>query len=233
MRRKENNLLEDDRNAVEAFLDTHFGPNDPSPYMEALPTAQDDILTLDKWNSILARKGKSAPGEDRITYEMLKRLNPQVTKNIIGELNAMWMRGCIEDHLKTIKIVAIPKPGKDQTTPEGKRPISLVPTLTKLVNTAVLDRLKEQIEEEHLLPETSFGFRQGTSTTTCLSYVLNLVKRNKRNKLLTAIIFIDLSNAFNAVDNNILVQMLYERKISPDVVAWISSFLTNRKLIFT
>lgn len=83
------NLLEDDRTAVEAFLDTHFGPNDPSPYVETLPMAHDDILTVEKWNSILAGKRRSAPGEDRITYEMLSKLNPEVNKNIIGELNAM------------------------------------------------------------------------------------------------------------------------------------------------
>lgn len=232
IRRKENNLFEDDRGLTEAFLDLHFGPNEPSLDSPALPATQDAILTRTKWDTILARKGRSAPGEDRITYEMLKQLKPEVVSTIIDELNAMWIRGCVDDSLKTIKVVAIPKPGKDQTKPEGKRPISLVPTLTKVMNTVVLERLQEQVEKKQILPETSFGFRKGTSTTTCLTYVVNAIKSNKREKKLTAMIFIDLSNAFNTVDCTILAKMLYDIGISPDVVAWVTSFLTNRRINF-
>lgn len=119
------------------------------------------------------KKKHTAPGEDRITYEMLRQLSPAAASNIIADVNNMWKHGFVVEPMKIIKVVPIPKPGKDQHNVSGKRPISLVPTLTKVANTAVLEKLQNFIEEHDILPGTSFGFRKGMSTNTCLSYVVN------------------------------------------------------------
>lgn len=70
--------------------------------------------------------------------------------------------------LKTIKIVAIPKPGKNPETVEGVRPISLMNCELKLLNSAILKRLEEFLEEKGTLLALSFGFRKRMSTITCL-----------------------------------------------------------------
>lgn len=155
---------------------------------------------MEKWNKILSKKRKNtAPGEDGMSYDDLRSLKPEVVNNILKDINSMWVSGCIKDELKTIKVVAIPKPGRDQSTPDGKRPISLVPTITKVTNTAVLEMLQEHMDRNNVLPEVSFGFRRGLSTSTCITYVVNQIKRYKREKQIFALICIDLSNAFNAV----------------------------------
>lgn len=233
--KKENNILLDDRKMAEEFLDVHFGKNDPqeSNFMQPWSTPQNKLLDKSKWDDILStKKNKSAPGVDSITYEMLKQLNPKVTENIIQDLNNMWMRGTINDELKVIKVVAIPKPGRDQSTPQGKRPISLVPTITKITNTAVLERLQRHLEDNHILPQTCFGFRKKLSTNTALAYVTNAIQKNKREKWTTALICVDLSNAFNAVNTEKLLNKMTEINVSPDITNWVSSFLQNRCINF-
>lgn len=134
--------------------------------------------------------------------------------------------------LKTIKIVAIPKAGKDQSKLEGKRPISLVPTCTKVVNTAVLEKLKAELESGNVLPNKSFGFRKGLSTNTCVSYVVNKIMANRRDGKLTSIIFVDLSNAFCSIKIEKLERIMPENRIPSELNRWIINFLSNRKIVF-
>lgn len=225
--KKENNIIFDDEASAQLFLDTHFGCNDPQLGYTTGLVCTTTLLDKNNWYRILdSKKKKSAPGEDNLTYEMIRSLQPDVTETIIRNINEMWRRGCLDDSLKNIKVVAIPKPGRDQSTPSGKRPISLVPTLTKVANTAVL----EQLQNTLILPENSFGFRKGLSTNTCISFVTNWIKESKRNHMVTGLICIDLSNAFNAVRTDTLEVILSGMGVSHEILMWISSFLKNRKV---
>ncbi|XP_055590657.1 uncharacterized protein LOC129742739 [Uranotaenia lowii] len=138
----------------------------------------------------------------------------------------------IDKSLKVIKVIAIPKPGRDQSTIAGKRPISLVPAITKIANSAVLERLQRFLAEKHILPDNSFGFRKNLSTNTCVNFVLNWIKQSKRLNLLTALICIDLSNAFNAVRLDKLQEIMLRIGVPQDVLLWTVSFLSNRQILF-
>lgn len=216
---------------AEEFLDLHFGKPDYRPEERYGIAANYDLLDMESWHNILNKKKKcTAPGEDSLTYETLRQLSPAATSNIIADLNNMWKSGYVLEPLKRIKVVPIPKPGKDQNSVAGKRPISLVPTLTKVANTAVLGRLQDFIEERSLLPKTSFGFRKGMSTNTCLSFVVNCIKKNKREGFITALVCIDLSNAFNAIKTDKLEEILSSYLIPNEINIWITAFLRNRKV---
>lgn len=229
--RKENNIIHESREEAEKFLDLHFGKTEFRREERYGLVTRNNLINTNSWIDILNRKKRrSAPGEDRITYEMLRNLSAEATGNIIYDLNKMWMSSSLSEEMKTIKIVAIPKPGRDQNTAAGKRPISLVPTITKVANTAVLEKLQVFIENNNVLPRTSFGFRQGMSTTTCLSYVLNSIKQNKRDGYVTTLICIDLSNAFNAVSIDKMEELLFSMDVPIEIICWILSFLRNRRI---
>lgn len=98
------------------------------------------------------------------------------------------------------------------------------------MNTAVHETLQTFIEEKQILPATSFGFRKGVSTNTCLEFVVNTVKKFKREKMKVALICVDLSNAFNAVKTNILSDILVELNTPQKITTWIDNFLHNRRL---
>lgn len=231
--KQENNVLYDDTQMAEEFLDVHFGKNDPQISNPSQFIPQDNILDLETWDRILSKKrNKSAPGADRISYEMLKRLRPSVTKNVIRDLNNMWMRGTLDDELKVIRVVAIPKPGRDQSSIRGKRPISLISTLTKITNTAVLEKLQSHLENNAVLPPTCFGFRKNLSTTTALAHVTNIIQQNKREKWITTLICVDLSNAFNAVNTQKLLNQMVDLAVPVSITNWVSSFLQNRCVSF-
>ena len=76
---------------------------------------------------------------------MLKHINEEALEKIIQDGNNMWKKGKISNDLKSIKIIATPKPNKDVNNPNNYRPIALLPTLIKILNSAVLFKLKKII----------------------------------------------------------------------------------------
>lgn len=231
--RKVNNPVQEDVQLAEKFFDIHFGASevDIEAPLSYGPLCQYNLMDRETWDRILSRKNdKSAPSSDKITYGMLKQLKPDVTNMIIRQINEMFIAGSLTQSLKEIRVVAIPKHGRDQSTVEGKRPISLVPTITKLTNSAVLERIQSHLNQNISLPRLSFGFRKNMSTSTCLNFVVDSVKQNKREGLVTATVFIDLSNAYNSVKADILEKIMYELRFPRELVTWVVSFMKNRKV---
>lgn len=135
------NKINNDFSMAEKFmkLNYNFGPiieinNTP------IAAFNIEMINLELWKRILSEKSaKSAPGDDKISYSMLNRLNEDVVNKVIKELNLIYNTGSIPTSLKTIKIIAIPKPGRDHSLIEGYKPISLEQTLFKVLNSGVHD----------------------------------------------------------------------------------------------
>ncbi|XP_029717331.2 uncharacterized protein LOC115260553 [Aedes albopictus] len=229
-KKKGNNVLvHDDPLMAKVFLDKHFPQEDHLDYTPCyLPTY--DIITPVFWETTLASKKGSSPGPDGITYSLLRTLSPDVRDSIIRDMNHMWKTCSLPKEIRTIKIVAIPKPGKNPETVEGTRPISLVNCGLKLLNAAVLDNLHQHLEEKAVLPELSFGFRKRLSTVSCLEFVTNRIHQIKRANHIAAVVFIDLSNACNAVKVEVLEQTLLSSGVPPEFSNWMIAFLVNRPI---
>jgi hypothetical protein len=161
---------------------------------------------------------------------MLKLMKQETTSKIIEDLNGMWRAGGLPKELKTVKIVAIPKANmKDDEL--SARPVSLLPTLTKMLNGAVLEGLLRHLDDLEVIPKTSFGFRRGVSTETCLTYVMNTVAENLRSRKAVAMVFFDFSKAFNSVDPGLLKNMLDDAGVPREFGEYIYAFLCNRRTI--
>ena len=190
------------------------------------------IMDQNKLESILNRKkAKSAPGTDGITYEYIKKLPGQIKTKIIEDINRIWQSGKIPSYLLDINVIAIPKPHKNLEESSSYRPISLLQCITKVINSAVLDKLQDHLQVNHIIPDSSFGFRRKSSTITCINYVLNSIASNKRKAKVSIITFIDFSRAFNTVKPSTLEQIMVREKIPNTIISWIKSFLNNRKII--
>jgi hypothetical protein len=84
---------------------------------------------------------------------------------------------------KVVQITMIPKPGKLLEEASSYRPISLLPVMRKIFEKAVLKRLRPILEENQIIPDHQFGFRQEHFSTP--NYGDN--KRNFRKQSSTAL----------------------------------------------
>lgn len=119
----------------------------------------------------------------------------------------------------------IPKPGKSHLKPENFRPISLLTSISKVLEKIILQPLKKLIKPR---PE-QHAFREGHSTTTQLYTLFKEIQDNNINRKYTAAIFIDMEKAFDRVWHEGLIYKLRTQTDLPtNIIKLIKSFLLNR-----
>ena len=82
------------------------------------------------------------------------------------------------------------------------RPISILPTLSKIFERSAVDQLVEYLEKNNLLSKNQHAYRKQHSTVTCLMEVINHVYNLLENKKYTAIASLDLSKAFDSINQS-------------------------------
>lgn len=228
------NKITGDASMAENFMKLNY-TNAPRTETNNSPTGtigRISVLNLELWKKILAEKSAtSAPGEDEISYNMLSSLQTEVVLKVIRELNLIYNRCTVPESLKTIKIIAVPKPGRNHFTEDGYRPISLEQTLFKVLNAGVHKMMVEYINKEDLISNNSFGFRKNYSTTSCIGYVTNIFMNKKMKGRKIGAVFFDLTNAFNDVDISMLINIMNKMKFPHHIVKWFGTALVNRRTI--
>ena len=117
----------------------------------------------------------------------------------------------------------------DRTNASNYRPISILPTLSKILERAVHLQLYQYLITNNLLSNKQFGFRKGFSTTTALTSFADEVLLNMEQGKLCGAVFIDLTKAFDTVDHQIMLCKLSEIGLSETALHWFCSHLTGRQ----
>jgi len=96
------------------------------------------------------------------------------------------------------------KPGRDKEQMSNYRPISNLSTASKVIERLVLDRLRPH----HLLDSSNFvrlqsAYRCGCFMETALLHVMDNVYTASNNKKATALVCLDISAAFDAIDHSV------------------------------
>jgi sarcosine oxidase/L-pipecolate oxidase len=85
------------------------------------------------------------------------------------------------------------------------RPITVLPTLSKILEHFVHTQIYNYLTENKILTSDQFGFRPKLSTSTALAFFIDNILENADNGLITASVFLDFSKAFDTVDHTILL----------------------------
>lgn len=120
----------------------------------------------------------------------------------------------------------IPKPGKDHKNQSNYRPISLLNTLAKVLESTISFRLK--LAFMHKICPEQLAFHPGHSTSNQLlkliDYLTNKTKRHEKS----ATLFLDFEKAFDKVWREGLIYELITLRTNMQLAKIINSFLTNR-----
>ncbi|KAG5670078.1 hypothetical protein PVAND_000363 [Polypedilum vanderplanki] len=145
------------------------GLRQPLPANE-LPTFTD----ADEIFSIIQNlKNPKCPGADQISNRLIKKLPRRGIIHLVNILNACLQLNYFPNKWKFAKIIPIPKPGKVKSNPTSYRPISLLSSLSKILEKVILVRLQHHIEVNNIIPKEQFGFRSNSSTTHQLYKIIN------------------------------------------------------------
>ena len=150
---------------------------------------------------------KSSSGYDEISTKLLKLIKPTILKPLTLIINQSLTTGIFPDKLKIAKITPVYKKENIHYI-ENYRPISIMPSISKVLERVVYDQLYTYFTTNNYLSENQYGFRKLHSTelaTIELTDRINL-ELDKGNSPLA--IFLDMSKAFDTLNHNILVSKL-------------------------
>ena len=174
-------------------------------------------------------KPAKAPGLDRVHNSLIKRLPPIGYVYLALIINACFKLTYFPKEWKSAKVIAIKKPGKPPSQPSSYRPISLLSSLSKILERVILARLNKHLEENNILPHQQHGFRSGHSTITQLNSLTQNIKQSLINRLSTGMILMDIEKAFDRVWHNGLVYKLICINSPQYLTKIVHSFLQFRK----
>ena len=90
-------------------------------------------------------KSGSAAGLDRVGYRLIKAVrDTRLRADVLREVVAALRGGYIPDRWRDMRVVLIPKPGRDLTQKKNWRPLNLINCIGKLGEKVVADRIQEE-----------------------------------------------------------------------------------------
>ena len=118
-------------------------------------------------NALSGIKNNSAAGPDGVGYRLIKAIrDTRLGNELLGEVVAALRGGYIPDRWRDMRVVLIPKPGRDLTQTKNWRPLNLINSIGKLGEKVVADRIQE--EGSSILHHQQYGSVLGCSAVEVL-----------------------------------------------------------------
>ena len=188
------------------------------------PTSQNEIQQL-----ITKFPNKSSSGHDGISNKLLKLLGSSISYLLAIIFNQSISEGIYPDQMKLAEVIPLYK-GKDSDHLINYWPISLLVTMSKVIEKLVYQRIIKFIEKHELLYNSQYGFRSKRSCEHAIFELVGNVLDSKNAKQHSCALFLDLSKAFDTLNHEILLGKLDKYGICGICNTWFRSYLKDRKL---
>ena len=112
---------------------------------------------------------------------------------------------------------------------ENFMPVTNIPFLPKLIEKAANNQIQKYLKVNDLYPTHQSAYREGHSCETVMFNIINIIQRSVHEKKMVMLVLLDLSSAFDTIDQDILLfKLLNHFGISGTVLEWLKSYLKGR-----
>lgn len=177
---------------------------------------------------IMSFENKYSTGYDDVPMAIIKFVKSQLIKPLVHLINSSIISGIFPDKLKIAKIKPLLK-SNDSNDVSNYRPLSLLPTFSKIFERVMANQLTDFLENNNLLDKEQHGFRAGKSVISAGADFLESIVNSIDDGSKSVGIFMDLSKAFDSVSHKKLLCIMNSLGIKNNALSWFKSYLQNRK----
>lgn len=173
-------------------------------------------------------KTRKSPGLDNVSNFMIKNGGEVMIKYLCLIFNNIYETEIFPDAWNKGKIIPIPKNAKRRVKIEELRPISLLSSIYKIFEKAIMNRLLMCEDFMGQNSQHQYGFRKNYSSHDNLMILQSRIQsaRSKGSALL--VIFLDIKSAYDSVNRNILKKILKFQLGETKIYKFFKSILGKR-----
>jgi Reverse transcriptase (RNA-dependent DNA polymerase) len=164
---------------------------------------------------------------DGISMKLLRYVADFISIPLSHIFNLSLDSGVFPSKLKQSRIVPIYKAGSPLSC-DNYRPISLLCSISKILEKIVQIKLVKHLEANNLLYKHQYGFLKGKSTELNLLHVTSKITEALNDGSFCIGLFLDLKKAFDVCSHQILLRKLEKFGIMGTALLWFKNYLSGR-----
>jgi hypothetical protein len=172
-------------------------------------------------------KSKASCDIDGISSKMIKFIGREIAIPLSHIFNISLESGLFPEKLKKCRVVPIFKSG-NHCECDNYRPISLLSSISKILEKIVADKLIFHLTSNDLLYTHQYGFIPKRSAEHNLIHIINYVSSALNEGNFCVGVFLDLKKAFDVCDHSILLKKLTKLGINGVTHEWFKNYLSGR-----
>ena len=210
---------------------------DESWVNEQLNNFSPDPNFIKKYDVIRALKNikdNVSTGLDFVSPDMIPTKSAVVIDALFHAVRNAFRTSNFPNTLKTAKLAFFVKPSKNSKTElsvSDFRGVCIGKYLMKIIDLVQLYKYTEHLESSGLRAN-HHGFRTLRGVTDNFGTILPKIRKNMEKKLVTALLLLDLSSAYNRLDHAKLIFKLLKAGCDPQLVKFTQYWLSDRSMIF-
>ena len=217
-----------DNNYSAEFLPRKIQAEQNMPDFGEVDTYYNKPFTVKDLNSVLSKTKDTSPGEDGVTYQMIRNMPDHAKEHLVQMFNKFFKDSHFPEQWKKAIIIPIPKPGKNPNSPNSYRPIALTSCLCKTLERLINERLLEYLVMKKILTTAQCGCQKGRSTTDHLLRLENAIRTAYAHKEHFISIFFDLERAYDMTWRQGIIIDLHKAGLRGLLPKYIGTFLGTR-----
>ena len=209
------------------------GNNDPVPL---LPPRNDIFSNLSNINTspievakFIRTLKKSNSSHCGIPGKFLAMISTPISFPLYRLFNNCFSIGHFPEIFKIAQITALYKRSGLKSCKLQYRPIALLPTLSKLMESIIHQRLLDHFIKNKIISDRQAAYLKGDSTIQQLLFIIHLIRKSWTQGKISQGVFLDVSAAFDKCWHAGLLAKLAQVKVEDSCHDLFRSYLANRK----
>ena len=172
---------------------------------------------------------KTSSGFDNISNILLKKLKTCIIGPLVEIFNCSLATSTFPQKMKLAIVVPLHK-GQSTMDLGNYRPISLLLTISKLLEKIMYTRVYEYLNNTNQIYESQYRFRAKHSCEHAIGELIGEITKSVELNKQTICVFLDLSKAFDTLEHSVIFKKFERYGLRGPCLEWFKSFLYGRTL---